>query len=204
MKYIDFKQEFQEYIVFSLQDIRKIDPLFDKRRLTEWLKKGYIIRAAQRHYLFADTPQNEQLLFLVANKIYSPSYISFETALSYYAFIPEGVYTMTSATTKKTKVVRSSFSNFSYHSLKPALFFGYHLLAYGNQRVLMAEPEKALLDYFYIHSHLNTAADMEEMRFNSDECQNVLQTEKMTTYLKQYHNTALTKRVNLFLDTLYA
>ena len=39
---------------------------------------------------------------MVANKIYSPSYISLETALSYYGLIPESVYALTSVSTRKT------------------------------------------------------------------------------------------------------
>lgn len=39
--------------------------------------------------------------YLVANAIYSPSYLSFDYALSYYGLIPEAVYVYTSATFKK-------------------------------------------------------------------------------------------------------
>ena len=36
--------------------------------------------------------------YLVANAIYSPSYLSFDFALAYYGLIPEAVYVYTSAT----------------------------------------------------------------------------------------------------------
>src|SRR3989344_3452385 len=39
----------------------------------------------------------------IANRIYGPSYVSFEYALAYYRLIPETVYTVTSATTKTTR-----------------------------------------------------------------------------------------------------
>ena len=46
----------------------------------------------------------------VANAIYGPSYISFDTALSYWGMIPEAVYSVTSATTQKLK--KKKYNNF--------------------------------------------------------------------------------------------
>ncbi len=76
--------------------------------------------------MFTDTPLNEETLFLIANKLYAPSYVSFEMALSYYGLIPEGVYAITSATSKKTATFQTPIGKFSYRTLKPQLFFGYN------------------------------------------------------------------------------
>ena len=51
--------------------------------------------------------------FYLANPIYAPSYISFETALSYYDLIPERVYMIKSATFKKRKITFTFFAIFN-------------------------------------------------------------------------------------------
>ncbi|MBI2410505.1 MAG: hypothetical protein HYV32_01230 [Candidatus Kerfeldbacteria bacterium] len=203
MNYIQFKEKFQKYGVFSIADIRLLEPNFDKKQLTQWFKKGYIQRVARGYYIFSDLPLNEQTLFFIANTVYSPSYVSFESALSYYGFIPEGVYSITSATTKKTATLRNALhTTFFYHTIKPALFFGYHLAQYHGRTIRMAEPEKTILDYFYIHSHLNTLEDMEGMRFNEQECTESIDSQKLFRYLEEFHSPALEKRIHHFLTSI--
>ena len=41
MKYIELKEYLQEFTVFSVTDIRRIDIDFYRRRLNEWQDKGY-------------------------------------------------------------------------------------------------------------------------------------------------------------------
>ena len=80
MNYIQFRNALRDFPVFSTSDIRVAFENFDRRRLSEWQKKGYIIKVIKGHYLFADVDIDETTLSAIANKIYRPSYISFETA----------------------------------------------------------------------------------------------------------------------------
>jgi predicted transcriptional regulator of viral defense system len=88
-------------------------------------------------------------LYLVANKIYQPSYISFETALSFYSLIPEIVYSMTSATPKPTREFEANGVAYSYHTIKKEAFTGYTLDTIEDNKVYIATPEKATADYCY-------------------------------------------------------
>lgn len=81
MRYIELREYLKDFTLFSISDIRKIDPNFHRRRLTEWQDKGYILKVIRGYYLFSDTKINEQALFQIANRIYQPSYISFERTL---------------------------------------------------------------------------------------------------------------------------
>ncbi len=90
--------------------------------------------------------------YLIANTIYTPSYISLETALSYYGLIPEVVYTITSITTKPTREFNFNDINYSYQSIKMVAFTGYVPLDKNNTKILIATPEKALADYYYFQS----------------------------------------------------
>lgn len=107
------------------------------------------IKVKRGLYILASNPP---IKFEVANKIYQPSYVSFESALSYYNIIPEAVYTITSATTKGTKELTIQNAQYKYYKLKKRLFFGYRPVVIQQKTVLMADEEKALLDYIYLSS----------------------------------------------------
>jgi len=92
-----------------------------------------------------DQPRDE----VVANRLYAPSYISFEYALSHYSIIPESVYTITSATTRTTREFVVNNKSFTYSRIKKQAYRGYRAEKMGAITVLIAEPEKALVDYLY-------------------------------------------------------
>ena len=98
MNYITFRNRFNHYKIFSVNDIKKSFIDFDSRRLVEWQEKGYIRKVINRWYVFSDIEVDDNMRFWIANRIYQPSYVSLESALSYYNLIPEAVYTTTSLT----------------------------------------------------------------------------------------------------------
>lgn len=85
----------------------------------------------------------------IANRLYVPSYISFEFALAHYGMIPETVYTITSATTKITRGFLANDISYEYSRIKKSAYTGYRLVKVENSQVLIATPEKALADYYY-------------------------------------------------------
>lgn len=196
---MDFKENLKEFAIFSLNDIRKIEADFDLRRLSEWQAKGYIKMIRSGYYIFSDLELSESVLFLIANKIYSPSYISFEMAFSHYGLIPEAVYGITSATSQKTNRFKTDFGEFIYCHLKPDLMFGYTLVLCQTHHFKIAEIEKALIDYFYINSHLKSENDFAEIRFNSEEFKLKANKEKLNKYLEVFGSKSLSQRVNKFL-----
>jgi predicted transcriptional regulator of viral defense system len=95
--------------------------------------------------LRVDQPQDE----VIANRLYAPSYISFEYALNRYGVIPEIVYAVTSATTRITREFVVNNKSFAYSHIKREAYRGYKIEKLGGVTVLIAEPEKALVDYLY-------------------------------------------------------
>lgn len=91
-------------------------------------------------------------VYFVANKLYRPSYVSLETALSYYGIIPETVYSVTSITSKSTQEFDTLGMSFTYTRIKQAAFQGYITKKENDQSYFIAEPEKALADYLYLVS----------------------------------------------------
>lgn len=88
--------------------------------------------------------------FMLAQVIYWPSYLSLESALSYYGLIPESVYTVTSVTTKRAKEFKTCFGSFSYQKLPNKNFFvEVKLIKEKNYSFFIASPWKAITDYVF-------------------------------------------------------
>lgn len=91
--------------IFSLRDIEimflNANVGTIKNNLTNWLKKGYIARLKRDLYECVEPVLESEIPdFYIANRLYTPSYISLETALSLYNIIPEIAAQVTSVTTK--------------------------------------------------------------------------------------------------------
>ena len=87
-------------------------------------------------------------LISVANSLYTPSYVSFDYALSFYGMIPERVSEITSATSKNEKLFETPIGRFSYKKVSiEAYSLGvdwiYDDIEGGK---FIATPEKALCD----------------------------------------------------------
>lgn len=143
---MELKEALKDFNIFSLNDVEKIDKTFYRSRLNEWQDKGYIKKVIKGFYIFNDVSIDEDVLYEIGNKIYSPSYISLEKALSYYHLIPESVYEITSVTTRTTRLLKTPIASFSYRSIKPDFYFGYKIVNYDNKGYLIAEIEKTILD----------------------------------------------------------
>ena len=107
----------------------------------EYIKKGLYVSGPT---LKANRPEP----FLLANHILGPSYVSLESALSYYGFIPERVYEITSITTKAARKFETPMGVFNYIRLPlPYYSFGIQQTKFTDkQYAMMASPEKALCD----------------------------------------------------------
>ena len=149
-----------------------------------------------------DRKMDQNFLFYAANKIYSPSYISLEKALKFYGLIPEEIFQITSVSTKKKTNFVTQVGNFSYRHIKPGLFFGYRLLDFDGQKILMAEPEKAILDYLYLNPRLKTNNDFYEMRINREIFPETVDLAKFQKYLEAFKNKSLIRRATVFLTTI--
>jgi hypothetical protein len=124
---------------------------FLRRQVSEWVQKGYLIQLKRGVYTLsiedAKTPFSK---FFLANQLYSPSYISLETALSYYGFIPERVEAITSVSPKKTQAFTNTLGNFTYRHIKAELFEDYIMKTDEyNQNFFIASPERSIIDFLY-------------------------------------------------------
>lgn len=195
MKYTQFRKSINKPY-FSRQNLKLADIFIFNYQLSLWAKKGYLKQIKRGLYVFSDqidklSPQ--EISFL----IYQPSYISTESALSYHGFIPEIVQSITAVTSKTTRQFNNYFGTFDYRHLKPTLSFGYLPIKTEFGQYLLAEPEKALLDYFYLNlAKLNNKQDIQELRLNYQLIAKKTNRKKLLIYLKKFQNKKLTQMIN--------
>ncbi|RPI46418.1 MAG: hypothetical protein EHM46_00600 [Bacteroidetes bacterium] len=112
-------------------------------------KRGELIRLKKGLFVISPEISRKELsLELIANHLYGPSYISYESALVYYGLIPESVYTVKSATWKRGKEYRTPVGRFVYISV-PEKYFSIGLRQVIEKQIyafIIASPEKALCD----------------------------------------------------------
>lgn len=203
MNYLMFKKALELFPVFSVQDIRKQFNDFDNRRLVEWQEKGYINKLRRGYYCFNEADKGEAFRYFSANKLYSPSYISMESALSFYNLIPEGVFTTVSLTTRNTTVFSTPMGSYSYRNVKAPLFFGYRLLNIRGHTIKMAEPEKSILDYFYLNK-IDTPDMLEGIRLNGAQFHEMMDFNKLDQYAGVFHSKILQRRIQLLKKMFHA
>ncbi len=172
--------------VFSKTDVMLAGGKIFDYQLTRWVKRGYLLKLKNGIYAFSkdyDKIKGEE----VASALYQPSYLSLESALSSYGFIPEMVYSYTSVTAKINRTFDNKFGHFIYRHVKSELFWGYREVKTDAGRYLIAEPEKAVLDYLYLNlSKINSESDFKNLRFNEDRLSETLDREKFSRYLQVF------------------
>ena len=157
---------------FDLQKYFKVSQNTANLFINRNVKQGNILKLRRGLYMFAGEYVSEML---IANRVYEPSYVSFEYALMFYSIIPETVYTITSATTRLTREFVINNINYSYHRIKREAF--------------IAEPEKALADYLYFvaigQKVLNERLELKEIN-----------KKKLIKYAKLFGRRGLLKLIN--------
>jgi hypothetical protein len=113
------------------------------------LKKGLYISRIYLLSLSKNPDISEKYMEYLANIVRYPSYISLEYALSKYGVIPEGIYSITSVTTKSSRVYQNMVGNFVYKSIKTDLFGEFDYLDFEEKRIKFASKVKALFDFLY-------------------------------------------------------
>lgn len=146
MQFKQFKKQMKKNI-FTKQEAQLIAldtaPGTLKLQLHQWAKSGELISLKRGFYAFSDRDIDRAE---IARALYSPCYISLEYALNMYGLIPDIPFSMTLVTPKATRTFDTLYGRFEYRKIKQVAFFGF------DPETLMAEREKALIDYLYLNS----------------------------------------------------
>ncbi len=151
-----------------------------------------------RRGLYGLVDESKPHPFELAQHIYAPSYVSLESALAYHQLIPEAVYTVTSVSTKRSKVFDTPLGKFNYSKLPTQNFYlNVELITTNNHRFFIAKPWKAICDYVYCYKKewhtldplLNSLRmDIEELPLFSDS--------EIELFDDYYHSRRVTRFLN--------
>ena len=197
--WLEFKDKMEPFRVFSVRDIKKMFPGMNNMNLVRWHQKGYLVKIIKGWYCFPEYQPAENMSWLAANLIYSPSYISLHSALSYYNVIPEAVYSTTSVSTRRTNQYQTSIGSFHYNTVKKSAFgFGQRLInsvpVESSRQIVIAELEKAILDFLYINHQYRSEQDFEALRFDRTVL-STIDNVKLYSYLDRFESNALNTRL---------
>jgi predicted transcriptional regulator of viral defense system len=144
---------------YSIADLEKITGL-PRKSLYVTLRRLVDKRILERigpgvYRLFTSKASAEKIAAL----LYMPNYLSFEFLLSRYSVLNLVPYTITFATTRKTKRITLLGRDIEYRQIKKGLFWGYEMKA----GIYVAKPEKAFLDLVYLASKGIASLDLDEL-----------------------------------------
>jgi len=162
-------------------------------KISEMIKQGKLIPLKNGLYipgqnLRIDPPSHK----LVANHLWGPSYVSLDSALSYWGMIPEKVFEVLSCTTKLAKYYQTPIGRFRYYHVEESYYsLGIKSVKVTErQNVLIASPEKALFDRIILtsgillRSKLQTESFLfEDLRMDADQL-SMLDVQMMEEWLK--------------------
>lgn len=140
-------------------------------QLARWGKAGKIIQLRRGLYVLASPYRKvHPHPFILANSIKKASYISLQSALSFYGMIPENVPAVTSVTTSRPEIVNTAEGTFIFKHIKKSLFKGYSRMEVADrQPIFIATPEKSLLDLIYLTPGGHTLEYLRELRLQNFE-----------------------------------
>jgi len=207
MDFEDFKAKVRKFPFFRSNIFMHLDKNtgFLRRQVSEWVDKGYLLQLKRGIYaLRAEDQTNPLSAYFLANQLYSPSYISLESGLSYYGFIPERVEAITSVTSKKTQQFSNPMGNFIYRHIKPELFEDFiPKKDEYNQTFFIASPERCIIDFFYFKSREleKIDEDLFDISFRFQHLEH-LNKQKLKAISKKFDQKKLSKLTAIFLNYL--
>lgn len=141
-----------------------VDPIDVRRQLSRWVRAGRLIQLRRGVYALASPfAKIHPHPFLVANRLVGGSYVSCQSVLEFYGLIPESVFAITSVSRTRPFLFQTALGRFDFRHITPGLYFGYKRFDITKgQAVVVATPEKALLDLV----HLQRGGDSEAYLFH--------------------------------------
>lgn len=209
-----FRRKVKQYTEAPLNHGLVMDILSEYNRpndkVSELIKNGEL--TALRRGLYVPGPETDlpiPKLFVIANHLRGPSYISMESALYYWEMIPERVYEISSATLKTSKTYATPIGRFSYqHLASPYYSFGLQSIRLApHQTALIASKEKALCDKIILTSGITLRSIRQTKSFLTDDLRiddNSLQSLDPTTIYSWIEDAPKKSSLEILVKTLEA
>ena len=171
------------------------------------LKKDGFLQTLKRGLYLHKSPFTDTVISkeIIANTLLSPSYISFDYALYFYGLIPEIVYDVTSATTKRSKNFNTLIGTYSFKQIKKELYpIGLKIESEKNGNFIIASKEKALCDKIYYTKNINITSKKKMIEFLEDDLR--VDFEELedcdVEIFKKYYEISKSKKIKFLLQVI--
>jgi predicted transcriptional regulator of viral defense system len=170
MKFEDLLKKTKDVPCFSARFLAAGENMAQVRlQLARWVKDGRLTRLHKGFYTLSDPYRKiKPELFSIASSLKSPSYISLQSALSWYGLIPEYVPATTIITTGRPQTIETPLGRFEYRHVNKDFFWGYQKIELSEkQEAFIATAEKALLDLVYLTAGGDKREFLDELRLQN-------------------------------------
>jgi predicted transcriptional regulator of viral defense system len=165
-------------------------------------KNGWLLRIKQGLYFVNDSifgPLQENLpLITISHCLFEDSYVSIAHALQYHELVDKNPEVVSAINVHVSKKFEFQSYTFKITKVKPDIYFGYHTISQQKRTVLIAEPEKALLDYLYVDINFTTPKVFLEPIIKHPETINI---EKLQEYALRFSSN-VRRKTGFLLDHL--
>jgi len=136
-------------------------------------KKGYFMRLKRNIYLFKEALPSltQDQIFQLSIRLQEPSYISFTTALHFHGVLPSVPSLVECVSPTRSNEKQIGFITLKYHKLPKSLYFGFE----KSKNILIATPEKALLDLLYMMSFGRAFVELKKINIEAMNIEKLLE-----------------------------
>ena len=181
-----------------------VKPEYLRMQLSRWVKAGKILQLRRGVYALAAPYQKQSPHpFLVANRLQSASYVSLQSALSFYGMIPDIIQSTVSVTTGRSDSLQTPLGNFEFRHIHKEYFRGYRWIDVGGQKAFVAIPEKAILDLIYLQPGGETPEFITELRLQNLEHLDIQVLWKQSSFFNKPKMQKAVKVIEMFVKQEY-
>ena len=146
-----------------------VNPNDVHRQLSRWVEQGRIYQLRRGLYALASSYQSiKPHPFTIANRMVRSSYVSCQSALTYYDIIPEYSPSVISVTADRTGQWRNPLGFFVFRHIQLKYLDRYKLTDLGGgYKAFLATPEKALMDLIYLTPKGDSVEYLTELRLQN-------------------------------------
>jgi predicted transcriptional regulator of viral defense system len=171
-----------------------------RKHVAQMSKAGWLIRLKRGLYLVVTDISTLGIVdvsdLVISQTLNDESYISFESALQYHGMFDQLLKRIDAVTTRTTKSYKVQQTTYTFAKIKEALYFGFTNETINNQKVNIAEQEKALLDILYFRStDYAVSLVLEKLRNYEEE----IDFAKLKTYSTKF-SLGIVRKVGYLLD----
>ena len=172
-----------------------------KKKIYQLKEKGWFVPLRRGLYFISDISSRGFVNIspvVIAGAFDKDSYVSLDSALSYYGLFEQMLRTVSSVTKLKTKKYVFQNNTYRYMKINKKLYFGFKTENIEGYYAKVAELEKVILDYLYFK---NDTYSIDLVLEKLQKAKNIIDVKKLFIYARKFPETTK-RKLGFILDLL--